>query len=36
MQLICAFTFTYAKSRSSHDAAHILVVNNNGADQSVG
>ena len=25
-QLICAFVFAYAKSRFSHDAAHILQV----------
>ena len=25
-KLICAFVFAYAKSRFSHDAAHILVV----------
>ena len=25
MQLICAFVFAYAKSRFSHDAAHIVL-----------
>ena len=33
-QLICAFDFAYAKSRFSHDAAHIIfTVNNKRAEQ---
>ena len=29
LQLICVFVFTYAKSRFSHDAAHIVSASSN-------